>query len=293
MRKLFRRVLKSIDKLNPERLRTLVHQLVGYNEQLEMVLSSIPGGVVVIGQDNQILMFSNPARRLLPLKVSNPIGKKVWEVIASKELADHVRVALKEDRGASMRDFPVRFRDRNLILSCGVLTLVDRGRIRGSMLYVENATETRAEQARLQRAEGLASLTTMAAGVAHETKNPLASMSIHIQLMRRSLEDNCVQPDDIQDTLDILEEEVERLNTIVSDYLFTVRPITPDPRLVNINTILVDLLQFLRFEVEKANVHVIQLLDDNIPPIPMDEGAMKRVLLNLIKNALAAMPRRR
>ncbi len=290
MRRIFKRVLKSLNKLNPERLRILVRDLVVYNEHLEMVLSSIPGGVVVIGQNNKIWMLNNPARRLLPLLHSDPIGKKAWEVLALQELANYVKTALEEDRGATMRDFSVRSKGGNITLSCGVLTLVDRGKIKGSMLYVEDVTEVRAEEARLKRAEGLASLTTMAAGVAHETKNPLASMGIHIQLIRRKIETGDVRPDEFYDTLEILEEEVERLNTIVSDYLFTVRPITPNPRLADINAIITDLLQFLRFEVEKNEVHIIQLLDDTIPAIPLDESAMKRVLLNLVKNALAAMP---
>ncbi len=290
MRRIFKRVLKSLNKLNPERLRVLVRDLVVYNEHLEMVLSSIPGGVVVIGQNNRIWMLNNPARRLLPLLYSDPVGKKAWEVLALQELANYVKTALEEDRGASMRDFSVRSKGGSITLSCGVLTLVDRGKIKGSMLYVEDVTEVRAEEARLKRAEGLASLTTMAAGVAHETKNPLASMGIHIQLIRRKIETGNVRPDEFYDTLEILEEEVERLNNIVSDYLFTVRPITPNPRLADINAIITDLLQFLRFEVEKNEVHVILLLDDTIPAIPLDESAMKRVLLNLVKNALAAMP---
>jgi len=290
MRKLIRRALKSIDRLDEDRLHTLVQELVKDNEQLEMVLSSIPGGVVVVDAASRVTMINTPARRLLPLATSDPLDQVAWEIIASADLSTYVRQALEEDRGAAMKDFPIRHRDRQLIISCGVLPLVDRGRIRGSMVYLEDVTEARAEDARLRRAEGLASLTTMAAGVAHEIKNPLASMSIHLQLIRRQIQGDCVDPKDFRETLEILEEETERLNNIVSDYLFAVRPQDSRPEPADLNAIIAEMVQFLRYELEEAHVRVIQLLDDALPIIPLDEGSMKRALLNLIKNAVAAMP---
>jgi len=290
MRQLVRRALRSLDRLDHDRLHSLVQDLVTDNELLEMVLSSIPGGVLVTSRDHRVIMINNPARRLLPLAASDPLDMKAWEAIASANLSNYVRDALEEDRGAPMRDFPVLHRDRNLVLSCGVLALVDRGRIMGSMIYIEDVTEVRAEEARLKRAEGLASLTTMAAGVAHEIKNPLASMSIHLQLMRRQLAGDCASPDELRESLEILEEETERLNNIVSDYLIAVRPRNSNPVSANLNALITELVQFLRYEMEQARVRVMPILDESIPAIPLDEGAIKRALLNLVKNAIAAMP---
>ena len=290
MRKHVRRALKSLDRLDHERLHLLVQELVEDNEQLEIVLSSIPGGIMVNGPDHRVIMMNNPARRLLPMAYSEPVDMTAWEVIATADLASYVRDALEEDRGAPMRDFTISHRNRDFILSCGVLPLVDRGRIVGSMVYLEDVSEKRAEEARLKRAEGLASLTTMAAGVAHEIKNPLASMSIHLQLMRREMDGDCANPHDLEESLSILEEETERLNSIVSDYLFAVRPRDSSPVPADLNALVSELVQFLKYEMEDAHVRVVQLLDDSLPRIPLDEGAMKRALLNLIKNALAAMP---
>ena len=186
--------------------------------------------MVVVDSDDKVIFINNPARRLLPLGSFDPMERRAWESISSADLSTYVRAALEENHGAPMKDFPVRVRDRNLILSCGVLPLVDKGKIVGNMVYVEDVTSKRAEESRLKRAESLASLTTMAAGVAHEIKNPLASMSIHLQLMRRQMNSDCVDPEDLKESLSILEEETERLNSIVSDYLFAVRPRIPGPQ---------------------------------------------------------------
>jgi len=290
MRKLIRRALKSLDRLNHDRLHSLIQELVKNNDQLEIVLSSIPSGILVTGQDNRVIMINNPARRLLPLSTNDPMDRLVWEVIASEDIADYVRAALDEDRGASMLDFPIQRKDRGIVLSCGVLALVDSGSIVGNMIYMEDVTEDREEDARLKRAESLASLTTLAAGVAHEIKNPLASMSIHLQLLRRQLnKEDEIQPH-MRESLGVLEEEVERLNNIVSDYLFTVRPQSVRPMKANLNELILELVQLLRYEMEEARVRVLPVLSESIPVMPLDEGAIKRALLNLIKNAIIAMP---
>ncbi len=290
MKKHLLRTVKSIDRLDNSQLHSLVDELVGGNQLLEAVLSSLPGGVMVADPRGKVIFMNNPARRLLPLSSPDPVDMNVWEAISSADLSLYVRRALEEDSGAPMRDFPIRLRERNLILSCGVLPLVDQGHIIGNMVYLEDVSELRAEEARLKRAESLASLTTMAAGVAHEIKNPLASMSIHLQLMRRQLDNNCSDPDEIREALEILEEETERLNTIVSDYLVAVHPGSSQLRDGDINSLIKDLVQFLRFETDEAGVEVVQLLDEKIPVLSLDEGAMKMALLNLVKNAVSAMP---
>ena len=290
MRKHITRALRSLDRLDSEKLQSLIQDMAQNGEQLEVVLSSIPGGVMVCGPDDRVAFINNPARRLLPLTTSDPSEMTAWEAIASADLSRYVRTALEEDRGAPMRDFPVRHRERHMLLSCGVLPLVDNGRIVGNMVYIEDVTAKRSEESRLKRAESLASLTTMAAGVAHEIKNPLASMSIHLQLMRRQMEGDCADPEELKDSLTILEEETERLNAIVSDYLFAVRPRESHPSEADLNVLIRELLQFVRYEAEEAGVNVVQLLDDTIPRIPLDEGAVKRALLNVVKNAINAMP---
>jgi len=290
MRKLIRRALKSLDRLDHDRLHSLVQELVKNNDQLEIVLSSIPGGILVADQYSRVIMINNPARRLLPLSTNDPMDLLVWEVIESKDIATYVKTALEEDRSAPMLDFPIQRRDRSVILSCGVLALVDRGSIVGNMIYIEDVTEYREEDSRLKRAESLASLSTLAAGVAHEIKNPLASMGIHLQLLRRQLNKEGEIPLHLREPLGVLEEEIERLTNIVSDYLLAVRPQDVRPMKASLNELIRELVQLLRYEMEEAKVRVLPVLSESIPPMPLDEGAMKRALLNLIKNAIIAMP---
>jgi signal transduction histidine kinase len=178
-----------------------------------------------------------------------------------------------------------------MTLSIGVMPVVNDGKIQGDFIYVEDVSDKRAEEARLRRAESLASLTTMAAGVAHEIKNPLGSISIYLQLMQKLLSvDNDTCKEEMVEYLSIISEEVERLNAIVVDYLFAVRPMDTNPVMGNLNDLIHELITFVQYELIEAGIELEEDLGENLPDIRIDEKLMKQALLNIVKNALAAMP---
>jgi signal transduction histidine kinase len=234
-------------------------------------------------------MFNKSSERLIPFIPGDLMEKPLWETIDDQEMADFVREELEAqetiwDRAFVLEDGTGR------IVSCSIMPLVQDGAIQGSLIHVEDVTEKKSKEARLRRAEGLASLTTLAAGVAHEIKNPLGSMSIHLQLMQKEMEGkDVVATEKLSEYLDVLNEEVDRLNTTVVDFLFAVRPM--DTKLVaqDINQVIRDLLDFMKFELEEANVSIAADLHE-IPKIHQDDKYIKHALLNLIKNALDAMP---
>jgi signal transduction histidine kinase len=207
------------------------------------------------------------------------------------------------------REFDVEVKGIQRLLSISVLPLVTDYQVTGSLIYIEDITEKRTKEAHLRRAESLASLTTLAAGVAHEIKNPLGSLSIHIQLIQKAMASNKEMyltahpagtdsmgkdPSAYFDLLDkylaVVNEEIDRLNRIVVDFLFAVRPMDMNLRTGDINAFIRELTQFVWYELEQAHIECVLELDEAIPFISFDERYMKQALLNLIKNAMAAMP---
>ena len=293
----YRRALSKA--LTDAQYRELLVSASGEISRLKAVLDSLPSGILVCDENHSLVMANKSARRLLPL--AHAEGGPLWEIVQDGELAGFFRRTLEDGDSVLEREGDVAARGRNRLLSISVLPLVLRHRITGSLIFIEDITEKRSREARLRQAENLASLTTVAAGVAHEIKNPLGSISIHLQLMQKLIDkkkDGALHAaDSSADSLDahlkkyigVLNEEVDKLNKIVVDFLFAVRPMTMDLREGNINTLLSEIIDFVRPELEQSQIHCVLEFDENVPPVFMDERYMKRALINLINNAQAAM----
>lgn len=288
MRKFLERAMEKVSRMNEESIRGLLRVLADENERLDAVLDSMMDGIVVCDEDHAPILINKAAERLLPLSPSELFDAPLWESLRDEELATFFDSALNGDESIIDREFALDIKSGTRILSISVTPLVREKRIRGTLIHVEETTDKRRKEARLRRAESLASLTTLAAGVAHEIKNPLGSISIHVQLMRKSLKSQTEEP--LVRYLDIVTEEIDRLNRIVVDFLFAVRPMDIAPINDDIVAVLKELVEFMHVEVESAGIALAMECDKNIPLIPFDKRYIKQALLNLVKNATAAMP---
>lgn len=292
MRGFVRRALEKIPKLDNQQVEHLFQTLAVENERLAVVLDSMNDGVIVTDEAHTLVLANKPAERMVPLLPGRLVGeRRIWDVIGDRDIAEFVRFALEHDESIADHEFALDHAGQTRILSCSVMPLVQAGHIRGTILHVQDISEKRGREARLRRAESLASLTTLAAGVAHEIKNPLGSIGIHTQLIQKAIgaTDAPVQ-ESVHRYLDVIQEEIERLNRIVVDFLFAVRPMDTDLQDGDLNELIRDLLAFVRFELDQADIELAVALDEQAPKIRLDGKYFKQALLNIVKNAIAAMP---
>ena len=289
MRKFLERAMEKVSRMNEESIRGLLRVLADENERLDAVLDSMLDGIVVCDEDHAPILVNKAADRLLPMAQAELFDLPLWESVRDEELADFFDAALNGEESVIDREFALNAKSGTRIISVSVTPLVREKRIRGTLIHVEETTDKRRREARLRRAENLASLTTLAAGVAHEIKNPLGSISIHVQLMRKALKGRADEPP-IDRYLDVVTEEIDRLNKIVVDFLFAVRPMDIVPINDDLNALLRELAEFMRVEVESAGIELSVDYGKDVPPFPFDRRYLKQALLNLVKNAAAAMP---
>jgi len=290
MNKFLQKTLERLEKLDITHIRELFKQLASDNELLEIVLNSMTDGVLVTNDDNLIILFNKSAERILPFREPDILGKQCWEVISDQEVADFFAEKLKLQEKVIDKIFTLGKHLPRLV-SISIMPLVKQGQVQGNLIHLEDVTEKKANEAKLRRAESLASLTTLAAGVAHEIKNPLGSIAIHLQLAQKELKGRkSVKPESLEHYLKVIGEEVERLNRIVVDFLFAVRPMNLQTEEKDINQLIRELVDFLKFELEKAHVKVYLELAENLPRLLLDEKYIKQALLNLIQNSVSAMP---
>ena len=288
MSRFYQKAIERLDRLDPMQAGTLLRGLSAENDLLAMVLEAMTDGIIVLDEAHGIRLINKAAERMLPFAGDELTGRAVWQVVDDEQVAAFLRDTLiGSDR---VLDGEFRLEGAHAAtLEITIVPLVRDRRIDGSLVHLDDITERRSEEARLRRAESLASMTTLAAGVAHEIRNPLTSMSIHLQLIQRSLGGQPA-PAEIDESLSTMTEEIQRLNKIVVDFLFAVRPMNSELREGDVNDVLHPLLAFLRPELSASGIEVVEKLAARLPPAHIDERLLREALLNIVKNAKAAMP---
>jgi len=162
----------------------------------------------------------------------------------------------------------------------------------GHAMILRDITESRRSAQQTIESERLNALTLLAAGVAHELGNPLNSLHIHLQLMERQAHkfDGAARAE-FQESIDIARSEVNRLDSIVTQFLRAIRPAKPQLHPENVNTIIEETLRFFAPEIQDRDIAVEQELRSDLPLLQIDRDQMKQAFYNVIKNSLEAMKR--
>jgi len=291
MRRFIERALAKLPRLNEDQMRSLLYALAEENGRMSAAIDSMLDGIVVCDREHLPIIYNKSAERMLRLVGIDPTERPLWMSIQDDDLAAFFRSTLEGEDSVLDREFGLESKGTTRIVAVSITPLVSRGRIEGAIVHMEDITDKRRKEAQLRRAESLASLTTLAAGVAHEIKNPLGSISIHMQLLRRLLQGKqSVEPSSLERHLSIVDEEIDRLNKIVVDFLFAVRPMDVSLREGDPGTLVDAIADIVRPEAEAAGIEVAARKGENLPLVLLDDRLMKQALLNLTKNALAAMP---
>ena len=154
-------------------------------------------------------------------------------------------------------------------------------------------TDVTAEQEMLRRtlrAERLAAVGTMAAGLAHEVRNPLNSAALQLQVLRRRLARGELARDSLDGVAALVEDEIRRLERLVSDFLLFARPRPLERRPTDIGDLCRGVATLLGPEAEASKVRIDVEVGADLQPLEVDPERIRQVLQNLMRNSLEAMP---
>ncbi len=299
MNNFVRRAFEKIEKLSTSEIKTLVRYQASENELLGTVIQEIQAGVVVVNTAARVLTCNDAAKLLIPLRQTLVEGASLKYILKDTDISSFMfesiqHIGTKERREQEFfiqrGEKVITLSIRSVVFQSSFLPMMTHDSGSRILFIITDVTEERRKEALLHRSESLASLTTVAAGVAHEIKNPLASIGIHLQLLRKAFErKKQLTLSDSARYLDVIDEEIERLNSIVVDFLFAVRPMDVRLRLEHINRIVEEVCTFVGYELSEYKIQLHTDLEDYLPKIKIDENLIKQVLLNIIKNAMNAM----
>ena len=290
--KLLSKVIDDLGSLPSGELEKLVRLQMDEADMLEGIIGSLPEGHIVFSPEQRIVFINNAAYHLLPSDRRRRMkpGLKAEELLIDQDVKKFILAVFSGNEKAEPQDFAVS-KGNEIRTERVSFTFLSLPGGRYTDVVIRDITEEIMNETRLRRSESLASMTTMAAGIAHEIKNPLAAMKIHLHLMRKTLKTKgSIDSDGAERYLSVLDEEIDHLNKIAVDFLFAVRPMNIELRLGSIESVVNDLITFLSPEADEKNIEVVSDVEKFLPRIEMDSRYLRQSLLNIVENAFAAMP---
>ncbi len=254
----------------------------------ENILTSLEEGVVVVDPNGRISFFNQSAEVLTELPASNVLGRPYAEIFArSAWLVDMVKMSEPPQQTGSRGEGDLaRPRARSVAVNLTVSPLQDRyDRFLGTILLLRDLTHRKELEEDLKRADRLSLLGTLAAGLAHEVKNPLAGIKGAEQLMTRKVKDD----PDLREYAEIVVNEVNRVDALIDQLLDLSKPARMNFEPLNIHEVLDQVLLLEKSDAAGSGVEVRKNFDPSLPSIRGDRARLMQVFLNLVKNALQAM----
>jgi two-component system, sporulation sensor kinase E len=263
-------------------------QLINIQDYTQSILRSITSGVLTVGPDGSVTTANPAAERML--------GMSEFEMVPRP-----ISLLFRTDGGISgdvekvlAGRLPLALREATLTTSAGrevhVQSSTSRmravgGTVLGAVVTLEDVSDIKALTDQLIRADRLAAMGELTAGVAHEVRNPLGVIRASVQL----LEDAQCDAARIHDAAEVIKQEIDRLDKVIKALLDFGRPSKPTLVRADLNELLQDVVLFTTRFARQSDVRIEQHLAEDLPFVDGDPDQLKQVFLNLVTNAVQAM----
>jgi len=266
-----------------------VHEIFSsMRENMNSVMAGLEDGLILFTRDNRAVMISPAAEKFLGAPASQYLGRKATEMFPPEHpLYDalHLAEGGLHEVAAETEMVTVEGKKR---LGVSVQVIQGAGERMGAMVTLRDLDSLESISTQLQVSERLAAVGRITAGVAHEVKNPLNSMRLWLENLKESL------PSETDgaalQAVHVLDVEIDRLDAVVKRFLDFSRPMDIRLEPTQLSDLLRDVLEVAQPQMQKANVQVAQLLPIGIPEVFVDRDLLKQAVLNLVLNAVQAMP---
>ena len=264
-------------------------QLLAIQDYTQSILRSITSGVVTVGPDASVATVNPAAERILGIAEDAVTARSLPALFREDGgLTTDVRKVLEGRIPRTMRDLRLVTVDGKVVhAQVSVSRMRDiGGRKLGAVVTVEDVSDIKLLTEQLIRADRLAAMGELTAGVAHEVRNPLGIIRASVQLM----EDAECSRERVREAAEVIKQEIDRLDRVIKALLDFGRPATPTMRPVAVSQVLEDVALFSRTFASRAHVQIVEKYSDTAPDVVADSEQLKQVFVNLISNAVQAMP---
>lgn len=279
------------------RLKKSVQEIMALKSFNEDILKSVPSGIITINKNLEITSFNASAERILQMRGNHLNRLKPPETYSHSSLSSGADEILKRLRACVKNNIIMNNRHIEQMfckegqdvpgvieLNTSALKNVGEETV-GAIAVIRDITQKKRMEAEMIRVDRLASLGELSAGMAHEIRNPLAGMKTATQILARRVSDD---PEKV--LIQGILHEIDRLNKIVTDLLNFSRPKNPLPANVDLSDVIIKSLALIWKNMKQSNVILVKTVDQDLPRVSVDREQIEQVFLNLLLNALKAIP---
>lgn len=269
------------------------HRALSHVQELSrQILENMASGIITLDLKGNITI-ANPAAQAMLNLGTHYYHNLAWLLAKHNHLGQLVEAAVAQQSYSTDVDrehLSQRLGKVWLRVSSWPL-VVNQTRV-GVVVMLTDITRIRAVEKQLRRLDRLAATETLAAGVAHEVRNPLTAIDLNLRLLREEVAARLNGAADLADYFDILSEETGRLNRITEDFLAFSRPGSSSRRAVAVGEVLQRVARLLKVEAKEKKISLKIEVEPDLPPTSGDAERLEQVFLNLFVNAMEAMSRR-
>ena len=283
--------IKKLDLELEDKNKELEKNLVEKEEvknYLNDILESLTNGVIVVDRLGRITTFNQTAGNLTGLKPQNCLGKTLKEVFPFDLFENLVSRLEKNRRETVSQDQDITTPDKKIIharVSASPVWDNHGGQI-GTVLILQDRTDLRQLEELAHRNQRLREMGEMAAGIAHEIRNPLGSIELFASLLKKDLEGDLEKAELVQH----IRAGVQNMDRIISTLLLFAKSSQPSRQQCDINLLLAELLDGLDDIRVPDNIKVVRDFGKEEMLANGDRELLRQVFPNLIRNAIQAMP---
>lgn len=252
------------------------------------ILNSLNSAVVAIDPDYRIIVFNPHAEKLFGIRADEAVGTNI-DTIPFQLFQDEgiLQKTLESGKGVRFMETTMPVGDEEIMFLINSDVVRDReNNIVGAAAIFQDITELRRTQNAVRERERLAVIGQMAAGMAHEIKNPMTSVRGFAQLLK----EKCPGNPTIVDYVNIILGEIDRANSVITDFLQLARPKKPVLASQPVNNLVEEILAIVSPQAFLNKIRVEYEGAKDLPPCRLDRDQIKQVLLNMCQNAIEAMP---
>jgi len=254
-------------------------------DNVDQLMAKLQDGLMLFARDSRVVLVSAPVEAFLDRPRADLLGRTVQEVFDRHSLLGTALLdAFERRRPLSEREFEAAGGKR---VQISLDFVQEKNSQIGALLIMRDTESVRRIGDEIEMSRRLSASGRLTRGVAHEVKNPINAIVLHLQLLRNKLSQ---QEPDTRRHMDIIDSEIRRLDRVVQTLVDFTRPRDLHPEEVDLRRLMEDVAQLAAPDAEQHGVTIEREMPEQRLPIKVDVDLMKQAILNVVLNGVQAMP---